>query len=98
MSGSGICFKKQLRVSHVDFRKVSEQMVEESSFSHGVSIDELEETENLITVEQLDSFLVVYERKKAIIIIFYWKQKRHPTFIFHHICNEVSSEAVVIME
>ena len=40
-------------------------MVEESSFSHGVSIDELEETENLITVEQLDSFLVVYERKKG---------------------------------
>ena len=64
-SNFATAFKKQLNVSPVDFRKSSEQMVEESSFSHGVSIDELEETENLITVEQLDSFLVVYERKKG---------------------------------
>lgn len=64
-SNFATAFKKQLNVSPVDFRKVSEQMVEESSFSYGVSIDEMEETENLITVEQLDSFLVVYERKKG---------------------------------
>ena len=64
-SNFATAFKKQLNVSPVDFRKSSEQMVEESSFSHGVSIDELEKTENLITVEQLDSFLVVYERKKG---------------------------------
>ncbi|MDD6213447.1 MAG: AraC family transcriptional regulator [Clostridiales bacterium] len=64
-SNFATAFKKQLSVSPVDFRKVSEQMVEESSFSHGVSIDELEEKENLITIEQLDSFLVVYERKKG---------------------------------
>ena len=64
-SNFATAFKKQLNVSPVDFRKVSEQMVEESSFSHGVSIDELEATENLITVEQLESFLVVYERKKG---------------------------------
>ena len=64
-SNFATAFKKQLNVSPVNFRKSSEQMVEESSFSHGVSIDELEETENLITVEQLDSFLVVYERKKG---------------------------------
>lgn len=64
-SNFATAFKKQLNVSPVDFRKSSEQMVEESSFSHGISIDELEETENLITVEHLDSFLVVYERKKG---------------------------------
>lgn len=64
-SNFATAFKKHLNVSPVDFRKVSEQMVEESSFSCGVSIDELEETENLITVEQLDRFLVVYERKKG---------------------------------
>ena len=64
-SNFATAFKKQLNVSPVDFRKVSEQMVAESSFSRGVSIDELEETENLITVEQLDSFFVVYERKKG---------------------------------
>ena len=41
-SNFATAFKKQLNVSPVDFRKSSEQMVEESSFSHGVSIDELE--------------------------------------------------------
>ncbi|MGN0448055.1 MAG: GyrI-like domain-containing protein [Acutalibacteraceae bacterium] len=64
-SNFATAFKKQLNVSPVDFRKISEQMVEESSFSHGVSIGELEETENLITVEILESFQVVYERKKG---------------------------------
>ena len=40
-------------------------MVEQSSFSHGISLDEVEKSEELITVEQLDSFTVIYERKKG---------------------------------
>ena len=64
-SNFATAFKKHLSVSPADFRKISEQVVEESSFPHGISIDELERTENLITVERLNSFLVVYERKKG---------------------------------
>ena len=64
-SNFATAFKKHLNISPADFRKKSEQMVEQSSFSHGISIDELEKSENLITVEELDSFLVVYERKKG---------------------------------
>ena len=40
-------------------------MVQQSSFSHGISMDELEEAEKLITIEQLPEYLVVYERKKG---------------------------------
>ena len=64
-SNFATAFKKHLNISPVDFRKRSEQMVEQSSFAHGISIDALEKSENLITVEKLDSFLVVYERKKG---------------------------------
>ena len=64
-SNFATAFKKHLNISPVDFRKKSEQLVEQSSFSHGISIDELEKSENLITVEELESFLVVYERKKG---------------------------------
>ncbi|MCI7809976.1 AraC family transcriptional regulator [bacterium] len=64
-SNFATAFKKHLNISPVDFRKKSEQLVEQSSFAHGISIDELEKSENLITVEKLDSFLVVYERKKG---------------------------------
>lgn len=60
-SNFATAFKKHLNISPVDFRKKSEQLVEQSSFAHGISIDELEKSENLITVEKLDSFLVVYE-------------------------------------
>ena len=64
-SNFATAFKKHLNVSPADFRKTSEQAVEESSFSHGISIDELEMSENLITVEHLSGFFVVYERKKG---------------------------------
>lgn len=64
-SNFATAFKKHLNISPADFRKKSEQMVEQSSFSHGISIEELEKSENLITIEELDSFLVVYERKKG---------------------------------
>lgn len=64
-SNFATAFKKHLNVSPANFRKMSEQMVQESSFFHGVSIDELEKKENLITIEHLNSFFVVYERKKG---------------------------------
>lgn len=39
--------------------------MEESSFSHGVTLDALDNAGKLITVENLDSFTVIYERKKG---------------------------------
>ena len=44
---------------------MSEQMVEKSSFSNGISLDELEDSEKNITIEHLESFTVIYERKKG---------------------------------
>lgn len=64
-SNFATAFKKHLNISPVHFRRQSERLVEQSSFSHGISLDELERTENLITVEQLCPFLVVYERRKG---------------------------------
>lgn len=40
-SNYATAFKKHLNISPLDFRKKSEQLVEQSSFSHGISIDEL---------------------------------------------------------
>ena len=64
-SNFATAFKKHLNLSPGDFRKTSEQMVEESSFSHGVTLDTLDDAGKLITVENLDSFTVIYERKKG---------------------------------
>ena len=64
-SNFATAFKKHLSVSPADFRKVSEQKVEESSFSNGLTLDDLEDAENRITVEQLEGFTVIYERKKG---------------------------------
>lgn len=64
-SNFATAFKKHLSVSPADFRKISEQVVEKSSFSNGISIEKMENSENLITVEHLSSFFVVYERKKG---------------------------------
>lgn len=64
-SNFATAFKKHLNVSPADFRKKSEQMVQQSSFSHGISIDKLEESEDLITIEQLPDYHVIYERKKG---------------------------------
>lgn len=58
-------FKKHLNLSPADFRKSSEQMTENSAFFHGVSMDHAEQSEGLITVEMLDDFFVVYERRKG---------------------------------
>ena len=40
-------------------------MVEESSFSHGITLDALDDAGKLITIENLDSFTAIYERKKG---------------------------------
>lgn len=64
-SNFATAFKKQLTISPADYRKSSEQMVEESSFSHGITLDELDDAGERITVEYLDRFTVVYERKKG---------------------------------
>ena len=58
-------FKKHLNISPTDFRKTSEQLVEQSSFSHGISLDDIEDSGKLITVEHLEPMLVIYERKKG---------------------------------
>lgn len=50
-SNFATAFKKHLNMSPIDYRKKSEQIVQQSSFSHGISLDELERTENLITIE-----------------------------------------------
>lgn len=64
-SNFATAFKKHLTISPADYRKSSEQMVEESSFSHGITLDELDDAGERITVEYLDRFTVVYERKKG---------------------------------
>lgn len=64
-SNFATAFKKHLNMSPMDYRRKSEQIVQQSSFSHGISLDQLERTENLLTIEWLNSFLVVYERKKG---------------------------------
>ena len=64
-SNFATAFKKHLAVSPADFRKISEWRVEASSFSHGMTLDDLEDAGNRITVEQLESFTVIYERKKG---------------------------------
>ena len=64
-SNFATAFKKHLDISPADFRRISEQIVEESSFSNGISLDELEDAGKLITVEYLEPFTVIYERKKG---------------------------------
>lgn len=62
-SNFATAFKKHMNVSPADFRKASEQMVENSSFSQGLTLDDLDNAGKLITVENPDGFTVVYERK-----------------------------------
>ena len=64
-SNYATAFKKHLNVSPTDFRRTSEKLVEQSSFSHGISLDDIEDSGKRITVEYLDPMLVIYERKKG---------------------------------
>ena len=64
-SNFATAFKKHLNVTPADFRKISERIVEQSTFAHGISLNEIAESEKLITIEQLHSFMVIYERKKG---------------------------------
>ncbi len=64
-SNFATAFKKHLNLSPADFRKTSERLVEKSSFSHGISFDEMGNAENQITIEHLEGFTAIYERKKG---------------------------------
>ena len=64
-SNFSTAFKKHLKRSPADFRKSSEELAENSAFSHGSSMDEAEAGEGLITIEELEDILVVYERRKG---------------------------------
>lgn len=64
-SNFATAFKKHLDISPADFRKNSEQLVKESTFSNGISLDELEDAGKLITVEHIDDLTVIYERKRG---------------------------------
>lgn len=67
-SNFATAFKKHLDISPADYRRSSEQRVEGSSFSHGMTLDDLDDAGSKITVEYLAAFTVLYERKKEIII------------------------------
>ena len=56
-------FKKKLSLSPSSFRRNSEILVKESSFSQGLTLDDLDNGD--ITIEYLDPFFVLYERKKG---------------------------------
>ena len=68
-SNFATAFKKHLDISPADYRRYSERMVEESSFSHGITLNELDDAEKRITIEYLEPFTVLYERKREIITI-----------------------------
>lgn len=62
-SNFATAFKKHMNLSPADFRKSSEQLVEQSSFSNGLSLDDLVDYENRITIEQLDDPTITEEEK-----------------------------------
>ena len=64
-SNFATAFKKHLGVSPADFRKNSEKIVEEQTFAEGLTLNDLEEAESRITIENLNSFTVLYERKRG---------------------------------
>lgn len=62
-SNFSTAFKKQLDKSPADFRKEAEDIAEKSVLAQGISIDEMEALEGNVSIDFLDSFLVVYERR-----------------------------------
>ena len=64
-SNFATAFKKHLNSSPADFRKNSESLVNKSSFSHGMTVQDLEDSTKLITIEHLPRYSVIYERKKG---------------------------------
>ena len=59
-------FIKRVRLERSAWRLKVEK---ESSFSNGITLDELEDAGKRITIEHIESFTAIYERKKEIIII-----------------------------
>ena len=64
-SNFATAFKKHLDISPADFRKSSERIVKESSFANGMPPEKLEDAGEHITIEKLEDFTVIYERKKG---------------------------------
>lgn len=58
-------FKKSLHISPTAFRRESEERAEKSSFSYGLTLDDMERMENSITIENLMDMFVLYERKRG---------------------------------
>jgi len=64
-SNFATAFKKHMNLSPVNYRKVSEKLVETCAFSHGMTLNDMKEASFNITIEKIESFHVVYERKKG---------------------------------
>nr|MCR4925886.1 AraC family transcriptional regulator [Clostridiales bacterium] len=64
-SNYATAFKKQMNISPANFRKNSEELVKQSAFSHGMSLDDIEVNCKNITIENFEPFCVIYERKKG---------------------------------
>ncbi|MBE6015656.1 MAG: AraC family transcriptional regulator [Lachnospiraceae bacterium] len=64
-SNFATAFKKQWGMSPADFRRNYQQIVEDSSFAHGASLESYEEWEKNVTIEYYKGFNVLYERKKG---------------------------------
>ena len=62
-SNFATAFKKHLNVSPTHFRRTSEKLVEQSSFSHGISLNDIEDSGKRITIEYLDPML---DRKSVV--------------------------------
>ena len=58
-------FKKSLHISPTAFRRESEERAEKSSFSYGLTLDDMKRMENSITIENLMDMFVLYERKRG---------------------------------
>ncbi len=56
-------FRQQLHTSPRDFRRSSEEAAQQSVFAHGMTLDELEAAQDRITIEWMDDFTVICERK-----------------------------------
>lgn len=56
-------FRQHLHTSPKAFRQNSEHLAEQSAFARGITLDELETAQELITIGYLDDLTVIYERK-----------------------------------
>ena len=69
-SNFATAFRKHLNTSPTDFRKASEQLVEQSSFAHGISLDEIEDAGGKSRLSIWSPCWWFMSGKKVIIITF----------------------------